>query len=82
MTEEEASEKWRPFSRVGSYSIAQRQVVASFNRDGYAAAPVDGSGCIGSACMAWRIDRFSSEPDDKGGTKLVASGHCGLAGNL
>ena len=46
MSEDEAKEKWCPFSRVWSYEGG------SFNRD------LDGSeavaNCIGSRCMAWR----------------------------
>lgn len=60
LTEEEAKDKWCPFSRVLSSDIVNGKAEigpgdpSGFNRVRHGAGPVVGSLCIGSACMAWR----------------------------
>jgi hypothetical protein len=49
VTEQEASERWCPFSRIAGTSVA-------FNRAGHGAPLPPGAMCIGSACMASRGD--------------------------
>lgn len=59
MTEDEAKEKWCPFSRVLAHTYAQDGKGRMFE-GGYSSnrgpdrEPEDGSLCIGAACMAWR----------------------------
>lgn len=72
MTEDEASEKWCPFVRVGM------PVGGSMNRDvqGYHEAVSNKKhfNCIGSDCMAWRWKEDTTR-------SVTRKGYCGLAGN-
>lgn len=49
MTEDEAKQRWCPFARKASLGTSREAV--NRKRDG---SPADHSGCIASACMAWR----------------------------
>lgn len=84
MTEEEAKTKWCPFARLvvaaqldnqGNPMVSQPQT--TFNR--IAVSGKDGpwtphqGRCIGSACMAWRIQSYDGATDTQ-------EGYCGLAG--
>jgi|LakMenEpi03Aug12_release.lakeMendotaPanAssembly.Ray.scaffolds.fasta_scaffold742957_2 hypothetical protein len=80
MTEEDAKQKWCPFTRAMAASVS-----TSPNRlvDG---APHRGSMCIASACMAWRwdTDAWTLAFDDKGPLTRrkdydEPQGYCGLA---
>ena len=85
MTEDEAKTKWCPFVRVSGTGGEWHT-----NRPSHAdvdAKPFDH--CIGSACMAWRVDaeRFQdarsgrlSDRDTTGHGTWIKLGHCGLAG--
>lgn len=64
-TEDEAKEKWCPFSRRASFNGE-----VSFNRD-WNGFP-EGCGCLGSSCMAW-VDEGTDD-------EWRALGRCGLAG--
>lgn len=85
MTEDEAKEKWCPFSRpvtvVGEDNHDKSPVIFMGNRvlvsivgddpqEAMFNENPDGSRCIGSRCMAWRWARGFNP----------TSGYCGLAG--
>lgn len=69
MTEEEAKQKWCPFARD-----------AESNPAGYTTTNTTAK-CIGSECMAWRINRDDwSENMSTGARTYHHGGYCGLAG--
>ena len=81
MTEEEAKTKWCPFVR---FTPPSERSSWETNRP----SGINGSSCIGSACMAWRL---AYEPDgtpkyrvtklrEPGHTDNEPEGYCGLAG--
>ena len=75
MTEEEAKEKWCPFTRVGFWINAPDDsfLATSGNR----MTPMnDECNCIASGCMAWRWSR----KDFKNLPRSEWYGYCGLAG--
>ncbi len=83
MREEEAKEKWCPFSRqLGTLtSISDGEIVSmgTQNRGHQMGGPLQNCMCIGSACMAWRWEGA------EGGRMLNPTnkdhpGYCGLAG--
>jgi hypothetical protein len=94
MTEDEAKTKWCPFARTlgtltkPAYLNGPDVVTAqgSANR-GYAmGGALHNCMCIGSACMAWRLDpALVPWVNEKGELSQIegrypTSGHCGLAG--
>lgn len=85
MTEDEAKTRWCPFPRMGAFhgiggspggvagtlgGVQQMQLVPMTANRTSEAKPLDGSCCMGSACMAWRY-----EGDRR-------NGWCGLAGSI
>jgi hypothetical protein len=76
MTEEDAKQKWCPFTRAMAASVG-----TSANRllNG---APHRGSMCIASACMAWRwnVPTYSGRYGETPTGQDPIEGHCGLAG--
>lgn len=82
MTEDEAKQRWCPFSRVASSTGQSGGMTAeSFvpvNRSvgrGRAAEVL----CLGSDCMAWRWI-VEDTPDGRGIRTSTTEGYCGLAG--
>jgi hypothetical protein len=67
-TEEEAKTAWCPMVRGAHFNHQDQNAIAG----DYGRAT---TGCIGSACMAWRKDH-DSEYDREGNLR----GYCGLAG--
>ena len=66
MTEDQAVRKWCPFSRVDNTHITPNRNMFS---------NVEGSNCIASKCMAWRVlDNQKNLLQEK------KQGFCGLAG--
>ncbi len=88
MTEDEAKEKWCPFSRAAlgeDFDDKGIQLVAA-NRSLDYLMP-HSCRCIGSDCMAWRqtVKTVGGEPETIDGAtviprKSVVFGYCGLAG--
>jgi len=78
MTEEEAKTKWCPFARVLDWGAAAEGFAAP-NRwhDGMHTGKI--ANCIGSACMAWRLEYRVQTIGDKT-TSVLIGGFCGLAG--
>lgn len=78
VTENEAKDRWCPFSRINYAGIrTDGKVVAVSNRDKpvIALANLDDHNmcmCIGSRCMAWRWEERTD--------RIPQFGHCGLAG--
>jgi len=75
VTEDEAKTKWCPFARVGTSAYTGYPAV---NRDVEGGARTEeASRCVGSACMAWRLQNRDSAgfpiPSER-------AGYCGLAG--
>ena len=70
MTEAEAKKKWCPFVRV-PVTGGESNTIAG-NREGDGSWNWKAFKCIGSDCMAWRIDRTMPGPRKYG--------YCGLAG--
>ena len=61
MTEDEAKTKWCPFTRAWALNSG------ATNR-----RPGETHNCMGSGCMAWRLERNISDE--------VIGGYCGLVG--
>lgn len=91
MTEDEAKSKWCPFSRTAAPVDSEFSGTAG-NRTYNGTHSVDN--CIGSACMAWRLDNATGlkiekheqghTPEGKFWVKNTCTegptGYCGLAG--
>lgn len=72
LTEEEARQKWCPFARVSASNFPEPGNHAS-NRDAGGSVPSNGSNCLASECMAWRIKRLVGRDEQ-------VAGYCGLVG--
>lgn len=91
-SEEEAKEKWCPFSRAAVYQQVGRDMSVSpaCNRQHILGAPniliPEASLCIGSGCMSWRWAGWHTKafgtiaPDPSGNSIGPRLGYCGLAG--
>lgn len=91
MTEEQAKQKWCPFSRVAMVKreASRLTYTTPFNRImEFKTGKLDelpepvvpfNSFCIGSKCMAWRW-QVPFLPEE--GKEQSTQGHCGLAGDL
>lgn len=66
MTQEEAKNLWCPFARL----VGSSDGCVYCNRPNDASA--GNTNCIGSDCMAWRLDRYRETGNEYG--------YCGLAG--
>ncbi len=86
MTEDEAREKWCPFSAMLAHTSAQDgkgriwEGGYSYNRSPYGGEDYIPTGCkcIASRCMAWRKARLF---EDDLSTRVVTDlGRCGMAG--
>lgn len=74
MTEDEARQKWCPFTRVAS------AIGGSYNRDTQGVPPIVDR-CIASECMAWRsYEAYVSNETNPVQRDLTTIGYCGLAG--
>lgn len=75
-TEEQAKAKWCPFAR--SSTPVDSGWSGSYNRPVSLDASDPSIQCIGSECMAWRVEKGDAESDGAGNWLPV--GYCGLAG--
>lgn len=73
MTEDEAKTKWCPAVRFVPATDSHH----AFDNRGDAFDPMRVPGCIGSACMAWRV---TYENRGIHGSHVKSGGFCGLAG--
>lgn len=67
-TEQQALEKWCPFSQTGYGGVSLNRI-SGVERADHRAGIVRDTSCVASRCMAWRWSRT-----------LSGFGHCGLAG--
>jgi len=74
MLEIEAKTKWCPLSRVGEEFGEQ---IVTFNRDTTDNTPGEGTLCLGSGCMMWRVATEGITAESKDG-KMHQHGDCGL----
>ena len=73
MTEAEAKTKWCPMVQYAAHNLPS-------NRD--ACYDMQGTHCIGSACMMWRTTLACDSQSDPHDPEVnFISGYCGLAGH-
>jgi hypothetical protein len=85
MTEEEAKQRWCPFTRSGAADSAG--INRSLKVDETLGVNpeqrlVSATRCLGSGCMAWRVNRdvYRDMNTEITGQTLPSYGYCGLAG--